>query len=73
MSEYAEDQLVRIAKALEKIAEKPAANEEVFVVNGIHSFYAIEVEAILDSMTNDFELRRALRSLVRRAKEIASQ
>lgn len=73
MSEAIVEELYKISSSLDKLAKQGERNDERTVVVGVHSFYAIEVETILDNTTNDFELRRALRNLVRRAKEIAAQ
>ena len=73
MSDAIVEELYKISSSLQKLVKQGEKNDEITVVGGVHSFYAIEVETILDNTTNDFELRRALRNLVRRAKEIAVQ
>lgn len=72
MSEYLEEQLVRIAKAVEKIAGKNETSEAE-MTQGIHTFYAVSIEEILDKTTEEFSLRRSLRKLVDQAKALSHQ
>ncbi len=73
MSDAITEELYKISSCLEKLVKQGEKKDERTAVESVHGFYAIEVETILDNTTNDFELRRALRNLVRRAKEISVQ
>jgi hypothetical protein len=72
MSDYADEQLYRIALAVEKLAEQKKSSSEDMVV-GIHTFYAVEIARILDALMDDFSTRRALRKLADSAKRAAEQ
>lgn len=76
MSEYAEEQLVRIAKAVEQIAnilekeEKEASKE--YPDAGVHIFYAQQVaEAIENNGADMFELLKKFRNIETRARQTA--
>lgn len=68
MSEYTDEQLYRIACAVEKIVEGQKVEDEATIVASIYNMIALELEKILDNATNEFDLRRQLRELVTKAK-----
>lgn len=70
MSEWEWEERNRLIVAVEKIAASKSIKDENAIAAGMHNAYAIEIEQILDTMGNDFELRRALRNLVKQAKEM---
>lgn len=61
MSEYSDEQLYRIANALEIIAQQNKVENETEIVASAHHFFAVKVNQVLDETSNEFELRRQLR------------
>ena len=76
MSEYAEEQLVRIASALEKIADilekEEKESESRYSDAGVHMFYAQEIEGAIENNGGDmFELLKKFRKIESQARQAA--
>lgn len=68
-----EDDIRRIADAIEKMVEAGNKDSTWEVVAEIHENYGIQLKAILDSERNAFEVAVMLRQLQDRAFSTASQ
>jgi len=76
MSEYAEDQLVRIATATEKIAaileREEKENSNGYSDAGVHIFYAQQIaEAIENNGGDMFNLLKKFRKIETKARQTA--
>lgn len=61
MSDAANEQLYRIATALETIAKQGEKTDEETIVSSVYNAVATTINSILDETTNEFDLRRQLR------------
>lgn len=74
MSDWQPEEKERLIVALETIAgEKTQKSEEATIVSGMYGVFSVQLEQILDSANNEFNLRRDLRHLVRKLREQSNQ